>query len=40
VSGVDIANAAFVALNGDGEVCLFTSTTSHFVLDVVAYTST
>ena len=35
--GVNIANATTVALNSSGEVCVFTSTTSHYALDVVAF---
>ena len=35
--GVNIANATTVALNADGEVCIFTSSTAHYALDVVAY---
>ncbi len=37
--GVNIANATTVALNADGEVCVYTSTTAHYALDVVAYVS-
>ncbi len=37
--GVNIANATTVALNTSGEVCVFTSSTSHYALDVVAYTT-
>ena len=35
--GVNIANATTVALNSSGEVCVYTSTTSHYALDVVAF---
>ncbi len=35
--GVNIANATTVALNANGEVCLFTNVTSHYALDVLAY---
>ena len=35
--GVNIANATTVALNANGEVCLFTNVTAHYALDVVAY---
>ena len=35
--GVNIANATTVALNAAGEVCVYTSTTSHYALDVVAF---
>ena len=35
--GINIANATTVALNAAGEVCVYTSTTSHYALDVVAY---
>ena len=35
--GVNIANATTVALNSSGEVCVYTSTTSHYALDVVAH---
>ena len=35
--GVNIANATTVALNSAGEVCLYSSSTAHFALDVVAY---
>ena len=37
--GVNITNAANIALNTSGEVCVFTSSTSHYALDVVAYTT-
>ena len=36
-AGVNIANATTVALNTNGEVCVFTSATAHYALDVVAY---
>ncbi len=35
--GVNIANATTVALNTAGEVCLYTNTTAHYALDVLAY---
>ena len=35
--GVNIANATTVALNSNGEVCVFTSSTAHYALDVLAY---
>ena len=35
--GVNIANATTVALNSSGEVCVYTSLTAHYALDVVAY---
>lgn len=35
--GINIANATTVAINTSGEVCIYTSTTSHYALDVVAH---
>ena len=35
--GINIANATTVALNTTGEICLYTSTTAHYALDVLAY---
>jgi hypothetical protein len=35
--GINIANATTVALRDDGVVCIFTKTTAHFALDVLAY---
>ncbi len=35
--GVNIANATTVALNSSGEVCVYTSSTAHYALDVVAF---
>lgn len=35
--GVNIANATTVALNTNGEVCIFTNQTAHYALDVLAY---
>ena len=35
--GINIANATTVALNTAGEVCLYTNTTAHYALDVLAY---
>ncbi len=35
--GVNIANATTVALNANGEVCIFTNVTAHYALDVLAY---
>lgn len=37
--GVNIANATTVVLNSNGEVCIFTSSTAHYALDVLAYIS-
>ena len=37
--GVNIANATTVALNDEGEVCVFTNMSAHYALDVVAYVS-
>ena len=34
---VNIANATTVALNDSGEVCIYTSATAHYALDIVAY---
>ncbi len=35
--GINIANATTVALNTAGEICLYTNTTAHYALDVLAY---
>ena len=35
--GVNIANATTVALDSSGDVCVYTSATAHYALDVVAY---
>ncbi len=35
--GVNIANATTVALNANGEVCVFSNVTAHYALDVLAY---
>ena len=35
--GINIANATTVALNTNGEVCIYTNTTAHYALDVLAY---
>ncbi|MFN3256497.1 MAG: choice-of-anchor L domain-containing protein [Ilumatobacter sp.] len=36
-AGVNIANATTVGLNSAGEVCLYTSSSAHFAIDVVAF---
>ena len=35
--GINIANATTVALNTAGEICLYTNTTAHYALDIVAH---
>ena len=35
--GINIANATTIALDTNGDVCIFTSTTAHFALDITAY---
>ena len=37
LSGQTLSNAVIVPLGGDGEVCLFTKQSAHYVLDVVGY---
>ena len=35
--GINIANATTVALDPNGAICIYTNTTAHYTLDVVAY---
>lgn len=37
-AGTNIANASLVALSAGGAVCIYSSTSAHFALDVLAYT--
>jgi len=34
VDGAPVANAAAVALSGDGKLCLYSSVTAHLIIDV------
>jgi hypothetical protein len=40
VPGINSANATTVPLTASGEVCIFTSTSTHLLLDVAGYVYT